>query len=73
MSTTEDARTKLQELPNDSIEFRLLNALLTHAPTIQGQDVIATDIITASGEPDGLQQLAQFYTIGLLLPSESLP
>ena len=72
MSTTESAaRTKLQALASDSIEFRLLNALLTHAPTIGGRDVIATDIIAASVEPHGLKELAQFYKTGLLLPSES--
>lgn len=73
MSTTENAaRTKLQALANNSIEFRLLNALLTHAPTIGGRDVIATDIVAASVEPHGLEELAQFYKTGLLLPSESL-
>lgn len=69
MSTTENAaRTKLQALANNSIEFRLLNALLTHAPTIGGRDVIATDIVAASVEPHGLEELAQFYKTGLLLP-----
>lgn len=64
------AHEKLQGTDDDSIEFRLLNALLTHAPTAEGVDVIATDIITASSEPDGLKQLAEFYETCLLLPSK---
>jgi hypothetical protein len=61
---------KLQGTDEDSMKFRLLNALLTHALTAEGVDVIATDIITASSEPDGLKQLAKFYETGLLLPSK---
>jgi hypothetical protein len=73
MSTTEDvAHTKLQALANNSIKFQLLNALLTHAPTIGGRDVIAMDIIAASVELHGLEELTQFYKTGLLLPSKSL-
>jgi hypothetical protein len=33
--------------------------------------VIAADIVDASAEPDGLEQLAGFYITGLLLPSKS--
>ena len=73
MSTTENARTLLQGLANDSFEFLLLDALLTYAPTIEGRDVIASDILNASVELNGFIQLAQHYKTGLLLPSESLP
>jgi hypothetical protein len=65
------ARAKLQDLPADDIEFRLLDALLTNAPTPEGVAVIAADIISASEEPNGLTQLATFYKTGLLLPSKS--
>jgi hypothetical protein len=60
-------------LPNESLNFRLLNALrvLKSAPTTEGLRIIATDIITASEQEDGLDQLAEFCTQGLLLPSES--
>jgi hypothetical protein len=64
-TTVSTARAKLQGLARDSIEFRLLDALLTHAPTIEGLDVIATDIIAASAELDGLEWLAEFYKTGL--------
>jgi len=71
MENITDAREKLQVLARDSIAFRLLDVLLTRAPTEEGSDVIARDIIDASTEPDGFDQLAQFYTIGLLfLPSK---
>jgi len=33
-------------------------------------EVIATDIIAASEEEDGLVQLARFYMTGLILPRE---
>jgi hypothetical protein len=68
--TVSTARAKLQGLARDSIEFRLLDALLTHAPTIEGLHVIAADIIAASAELDGLERLAEFYKTGLLLPSK---
>jgi hypothetical protein len=68
--TAEIARAKLQSLTKDSIEFRLLCALLTHAPTVEGVGVIARDIIEASAVHDGLDQLAKFYIKGLLLPSK---
>ena len=48
---------------------RFLNAL-THAPTETGLEVIAMDIITASEQPHGLKALADFYKVGLLLPSK---
>ena len=65
------ARAKLQSLRKDSITFCLLNALLANAPTVEGVEVVATDIIDASEQSDGLDQLAEFYKIGLLLPSMS--
>ena len=40
--------------------------------TTEGMEVIATDIIAASEEEDGLVQLAKFYMTGLILPSEPL-
>jgi hypothetical protein len=55
----------------NTTEFRLLDALLTHAPTEEGVSVIATDIVTASTEQNSFQQLAEFYKAGLLLPSKS--
>ena len=64
------ARDKLKALPSDGVDHRLLQALLTHAPTNEGVEVIATDIIAASEEEDGLKDLARFYTTGLILPSE---
>ena len=66
------ARQKLQGLARDSIDFRLLNALLTYAPTEESVGVIAGDILAASTQPDGFKQLAEFYTKGLLLPSKLL-
>ena len=69
-STTEVARAKLESLEKDGISFRLLEALLKHAPTAKGLNVIITDIIAASAEPNGLDQLAEFYKTGLLLPSK---
>ena len=62
---------KILEPQNDSTDIRLLKALLKHAPTDEGMLVIATDIITASEQENGLALLAKFYTTGLLLPSES--
>ena len=64
------ARDKLKAFPSDDVDHRLLLALLTHAPTNEGVEIIATDIIAASEEEDGLKQLAKFYTRGLILPSE---
>ena len=60
-STVEVTRAKLESLEKDSISFRLLEALLKHAPTVEGANVIITDIIAASAEPNGLDQLAEFY------------
>ena len=34
------ARVKLESLEKDSISFRLLDALLTHAPTVEGLNII---------------------------------
>ncbi|KAF8228325.1 hypothetical protein L208DRAFT_1292181 [Tricholoma matsutake] len=65
------ARAKLQSLRKDSIAFCLLNALLANAPTVEGVEVIATDIIDASEQSDGLDQLAEFYKTGLLLPMKA--
>jgi hypothetical protein len=59
-----------QPVVKDSLELRLLDALLTCAPTAKGVDIIAMDIITASAQPDGLGQLTDFYITGLLLPSK---
>jgi hypothetical protein len=69
-SIIETAREKLQGTDQDSIAFRLLNALLTHAPTVEGVRVIAEDIVDASAELDGLIRLADFYKTGLILPSK---
>ena len=69
-STVDVARAKLESLKKDSIPFRLLDALLKHAPTAEGLDVIISDIIAASAEPNGLDQLADFYKTGLLIPSK---
>lgn len=72
-SPVEVARAKLESLEKDSISFRLLEALLKHAPTVEGANVIITDIIAASAEPNGLDQLAEFYKTGrLLIPSKLL-
>jgi hypothetical protein len=64
------AQDKLKALLSDDVNRRLLQALLMHAPTNEGVETIATDIIAASEEEDGLVQLARFYTTGLILPSE---
>ena len=64
------AQEKLEALPSNDVNHRLLKALLEHAPTTEGVEVIARDIIAASEEEDGLVQLARFYTTGLILPSE---
>ena len=64
------ARETLRSLAEDSFPYRLLDAFLTHAPTAEGVGVIATEIIVASAEPDGLDRLAEFYKTGLLLPSK---
>jgi len=69
MNNVEAAREKLQVLAKHSIAFRLLDAFLTHAPTIEGVDVIAGDILAASTQPDGFEQLADLYKINFLLPS----
>jgi hypothetical protein len=66
------ARARVNQLPRHYAEFRILDALLTHAPTAEGVEVIARDIIAASEEEDGLVQLAGLYKTGLLLPSEYL-
>ena len=65
-----DARIHLQTPNNDGKTFRLLDALLTHSPTVEGLGVIAAHIVAGSAEPDGLNQLAEFYTTRLLLPSK---
>jgi hypothetical protein len=62
---------KIVEDQSNIIDTRLLEALLKYAPTAEGMLVIATDIIAASEEENGLALLAQFYTTGLILPSES--
>ena len=64
------AQDKLKALPSDDVNHRLLKALLTCAPTIEGEEIIASDIIDASEQKDGLAQLAEFYITGLILPSE---
>jgi hypothetical protein len=64
------AQEKLNALPSNNVNHRLLKALLEHAPTTEGVEVVATDIIAASEEEDGLVQLARLYTTGLILPSE---
>jgi len=66
--TVEAALEKLQDFARDSITFRLLDVLLTHASTAEGLGVIAGDIIDATIEPDGFDQLAEFYKTGLLIP-----
>jgi hypothetical protein len=65
-----NAQEELKALPSNDVNHRLLKALLDHAPTIEGVEVIATDIIEASKKKDGLVNLARFYTTGLILPSE---
>jgi hypothetical protein len=65
------AEGKLKALPSNDVNHRLLKALLEHAPTAEGVEVIAGDIIAASEEEeDGLVQLARFYTTGLIIPRE---
>jgi hypothetical protein len=64
------AQEVLDVLPKNDVNRRLLKALLENAPTADGVEVIATDIIAASEEENGLVQLAGFYTTGLILPSE---
>jgi hypothetical protein len=61
---------KLNDLPSQDVNCRLLKALLEYAPTAEGKEVIASDIIAASEEEDGLMHLARFYTTGLILPRE---
>ena len=63
------ARAKLESLEKNSISFRLLDSLLTHAPTVEGLNIIISDIITASAKTNGLDQLAEFYITGLFMPS----
>jgi hypothetical protein len=62
---------KILEHQSNDINTRLLKALLKYAPTAEGMLVIATDIIAASEEENGLVLLAKFYMTGLILPSES--
>lgn len=62
------ANGKLKDLLRKDVNYRLLKALLEYAPTAEGKEVIASDIIAASEEEDGLMQLARFYTTGLILP-----
>jgi hypothetical protein len=61
---------KLKDLPSKDVNRSLLRALLEYAPTAEGKGVIASDIIAASEQEDGLMQLARFYTTGLILPRE---
>ena len=68
--SADDARIQLESLDKNSQTFRLLDAFLTHAPTAEGVDVIASDIVTASAVQGGLDELAEFYTTGLILPSK---
>jgi hypothetical protein len=72
-TTVNDAKNILDDHDDNTINTntRLLKALLEHAPTSEGIWVIASDIIVASEKHDGLAQLAEFYTTGLLLSSES--
>jgi hypothetical protein len=64
------AKEALDQLPREGFEFRILDAFLTHAPTTEGVEVIASDIVEASKQEGGLVRLANFYKDGLLLPSE---
>ena len=41
---------KLKDLPSKDVNRRLLKALLEYAPTAEGKEVIASDIIAASEE-----------------------
>ena len=66
------AQENLNVLDKETNDFRLLSALLAHAPTVEGLRVIAEDINDASGQPNGLAYLAEFYRTGLFLPSESI-
>jgi hypothetical protein len=69
-SVTILAQEKLDALPRNNVNYRILQALLENAPTKDGEAVIAADIITASEEENGLVRLAEFCTTGLILPSE---
>ena len=53
---------KILEPQDDNTGIHLLKALLKHAPTAEGILTIATDIIAASEQEDGLALLAMFYT-----------
>jgi len=53
------AQERLNALPSNNVNHRLLKALLEHAPTTEGVEVVATDIIAASEEEDGLVQLCK--------------
>ena len=65
------ADRKINDLPSKDVNCRLLRALLEYAPTVEGKQVIASDIVVASEEEEnGLMQLARFYTTGLILPRE---
>jgi hypothetical protein len=68
------AHAKLKSLEKDKTFYcrcmrELLDALLTHAPTVEGLNIIISNIITASAETNGLDQLAEFYITGLSMPS----
>ena len=41
---------KINDLPSKDVNCRLLRALLEYAPTVEGKQVIASDIIVASEE-----------------------
>jgi hypothetical protein len=69
-----DARTKLQkaQLTLDPGYYKLLCALLDHAPSPQGVENIAHDIVSC--KPEHLVDLAKLYIHGILIPSEhSIP
>ena len=57
-------------LSSKDVSYRLLKAFLECAPTAEGKEVIASDLIAASEEEDGLMQIARFYTTGLILTPE---
>jgi hypothetical protein len=64
----------LEEDESTLSTFRLLMALLQHAPTKKGRHAIATDIIytVLDGDwPESLIELADHYYASLLLPSNS--
>jgi len=61
------AREKLQSLARDGLAFRLLDALLTHAPTEVFVDAIVGDIIAAASSQPGSRTSLK---TSLLLPSK---